>query len=171
MAKPALIVALLLLPAVAQAQTIPQLPLATIPLTGAELFPVVQNGLTKQVALSSIQPYIDLLTPVTPVVSSALEASHVIKASAGTLFSIYASNLTGGSPANLIVVNATAVPADGTVVPIICVPFNGGVAYASYALGPPAAFSTGITAIVSTATSCFTKTTGTDTAFISGMAK
>jgi hypothetical protein len=107
--------------------------------------------------------------PLVPVVSSALEASHVLKAAPGTLYSAYASNLTGGSSGNLLILNATSAPADGVVAPLVCVPFSGGVASANYANIPPASFDTGIVAVVSSATSCFTKTTGALTAFISGI--
>lgn len=61
------------------------------------------------------------------------------------------------------------VPADGAVTPVVCVPFSGGVAQANYDALKPATFSTGITAVVSTATTCFTKTTGFATAFLSGL--
>jgi len=107
--------------------------------------------------------------PMAPVVSASLEASHVLKATGGTLYSAYASNLTGGSSGNLLILNATSAPADGAVSPLVCVPFSGGVASANYANVPPASFSTGIVAVVSSATSCFTKTTGVLTAFISGI--
>ena len=40
---------------------------------------------------------------------------------------------------------------------------------AFYSPGPPAVFSTGIVAVISSAASCFTKTTGVLTGFISGM--
>jgi len=106
---------------------------------------------------------------ITPVVSAALEASHVLKATGGNLYSVYASNLTGAGAGFLLVLNATSKPADGASTPIVCVPFSGGVAQAAYINIPPAVFSTGITAVVSTATTCFTQTSSVATAFISGM--
>jgi hypothetical protein len=106
---------------------------------------------------------------ITPNVSAALENSHVFKATPGNLYSVYASNLTGGASGFLQVFNATAAPADGAVTPLVCVPFSGGVAQAAYINLPPAVFSTGIVAVVSSATTCFTKTTGVLTAFLSGM--
>jgi hypothetical protein len=109
------------------------------------------------------------LGALTPVVSGALEASHVLKASAGTLYSVYASNLTGGTAGFLEVFAAASAPADGAVTPELCVPFSGGLASASYSGIPPAAFAAGITAVVSSSTTCFTKTTGVLTAFISGI--
>ena len=107
--------------------------------------------------------------PITPVVSSALEASHVLKSGPGILYSVYASNLTGGSVGFLQVFNATSAPVDGAVTPIICVPFAGGVASASFIDMPPSLYATGITAVISSATSCFSKTTGVLTGYISGI--
>lgn len=109
---------------------------------------------------------------IAPVVTTAAANSLVIKASAGSLFSIYAVGLTGGSSGWLLVVDASTKPADGAVVPLLAIPFSGGVASASYVGLPPAAFATGITALVSSATSPYTLTTGTLTvAFISGFAR
>lgn len=109
------------------------------------------------------------IAPKTPVVSTSLEASHVLKNAPGLLYSVYASNLTGGTSGNLQVFNATSAPVDGAVTPVICVPFSGGAAQAVYGGVPAATFSTGITAVISSAASCFTKTTGTLTGFISGV--
>lgn len=109
---------------------------------------------------------------IAPTVSGSLEASHVFKAAAGNLYSVYASNLTGGASSYLMVFDATSAPADGAVTPKVCVPFGSlGSASASYVGMPPANFLTGITAVVSSATTCFTKTTGVTTAFISGLVK
>lgn len=109
-------------------------------------------------------------TAVAPVVSGSLENAHVLKNAAGRLYSAYAANLTGGTASNLLIFNATSAPVDGAVTPIVCVPFNSnGVASANYQGLPPASFATGITAVVSSAASCFTKTTGVTTAFISGI--
>lgn len=105
---------------------------------------------------------------ITPVVSAAAEASHVLKAGAGNAYSIYATNLTA-TAGFLQVFNATSAPVDGAVTPIACAPLSGnGIASVQYAPGPPGVFSTGITAVVSSAATCFTKTTGVITAYISG---
>lgn len=109
---------------------------------------------------------------ITPVVSASLESSHVIDAGAGNLYSLTASDLTGGVSGNMLVLNATSAPADGAVTPIFCVPFDStGKAQAVFSGIPPAVFSTGITVVASSAVSCFTKTTGVITAFFNGMAK
>jgi len=105
---------------------------------------------------------------ITSVVSSAAENNHVLKASAGNLYSVYATNLTS-TAGFLLVLNSTTSPADGAVTPLACVPLPASsYAQIDYSPGPPQVFSTGITAVVSSATTCFTKTTGTITAFING---
>lgn len=109
---------------------------------------------------------------ITPVVSTSLEASHVLDAAPGNLYSVNATNLTGGISGNMQVFNATSAPADGAVTPLFCVPFDSlGKAQAFFAPGPPAVFSAGITVVASSATSCFTKTTGVITAMFVGMSK
>jgi hypothetical protein len=126
---------------------------------------VALAGGTNTVGKIGIDPS---MTGLTPVVSSAAEASHVLKASAGSLWGVYAANLTG-TAGFLVVLNATAAPADGAITPLACVPLTAnGIASINYVPGPPAAYSSGITAVVTSATSCFTKTTGVITAFIGG---
>jgi hypothetical protein len=108
---------------------------------------------------------------ITPVVSAAAEAAHVLKASAGNAYSAYATNLTSTN-GFLVLLNLTAAPADGAITPLACAPLSAnGNASINYAPGPPGAYSTGITAVVTSASTCFTKTTGTITAFISGSVK
>jgi len=94
-----------------------------------------------------------------------------LKASAGNAYSVYATNLTATS-GFLLLFNATSAPVDGAVTPVACAPLSAnGVASINYAPSPPGVFSTGITAVVSSAATCFTKTTGVITAFISGSVK
>lgn len=108
---------------------------------------------------------------VTPVVSASAEATHVLKASAGNAYGAYATNLTATN-GFLVLLNSTSAPADGAITPIACAPLSAnGVASINYAPGPPGVFSTGITAVVTSAATCFTKTTGVITAFISGAVK
>lgn len=105
---------------------------------------------------------------ITAVVSSAAEDSHVLKASAGNLYSVYVT--AGATAGYLMVFDATSEPADGAVTPIQCV-----VAPANMTTGitfngvTPEVYSTGITASFST-TGCFTKTT-TPTVFFHGSVK
>lgn len=111
-----------------------------------------------------------------PIVSTAAEASHVISAIPRTMFTVYATNLTatGGF---LVVLNAAAVPLDGAITPLDCVPLPAnnsagscgpGCTGVNYRPGPGRSYSVGVVAIVTSAATCFTKTTGTITAFISG---
>ena len=105
---------------------------------------------------------------ITPVVSTSAEGSHVLKATPGNLYSVYATNLTA-TAGFLVVLNSTSVPGDGAITPLECVPLpaNGGVGL-NYSPGPPAVYSTGITAVITSAVTCFTKTTGVITGFIRG---
>ncbi len=106
---------------------------------------------------------------VTPVVSAAAEAGHVLKSTPGHLYAAYATNLTT-TAGFLVILNATSVPSDGAILPVACIPLPAsGAASYNYAPTPPGQFSTGITAAVTSASTCFTLTTGTITAFISGL--
>lgn len=111
----------------------------------------------------SIDPAVAGLTPVASV---AAESSHVLKVGAGNLWSIRATNMTatGGF---LAVLNATSAPSDGAILPLDCVPLPAnGVAIINYNSGPPAAYSSGIVALVTSSNSCFVNTTGVLVAFI-----
>lgn len=105
----------------------------------------------------------------TPVVSGSAGATLVVKASPGTLYSIYATNHTA-TAGFLVVLNLTAAPADGAITPLDCIPLpaNG---FAVYNPLRPSAYSVGITAVVTSAAVCFTKTTGVITGFIKGVAQ
>lgn len=105
---------------------------------------------------------------ITAVVSGSAENNHVLKAAPGNLYSVYATNLTG-TAGFLVVLNATTAPGDGAITPLDCAPLPGNsTASINYRSGPPEVFSTGIVAVVTSASSCFTKTTGVITAFIHG---
>jgi hypothetical protein len=104
---------------------------------------------------------------ITPVVSTSAEATHVIKASAGLAEACYAINLTS-TPGFLILLNATSAPADGAVTPLAVAPLPAnGAGVISSAMLAAMTFSTGITAVLTSATAPFTKTTGVITGFIS----
>ena len=91
---------------------------------------------------------------ITPGSSAALEGSHVLKASAGSLYSLYCLASVAGY---LMTFNATTVPADGAVTPVECIPVGAGqVASIDFGAAPDA-YSTGIVAVFST-TGPFTKT-------------
>lgn len=110
-----------------------------------------------------------------PIVSLVAEATHIVKNVPATLFTAYATNLTatGGF---LVILNAAAVPADGAILPIDCVPLPAnnsagscgpGCTGVNYRPGPGRSYSVGIVAVVTSAATCFTKTTGVITAFMS----
>jgi hypothetical protein len=102
---------------------------------------------------------------VTPVVSSVVEAGHVLKASPGCLLGVYTT--TGAVGGFLMVFNSATIPADGVVTPIECVQAPAtSTPFINYAPQPPAFYNVGIAAVFST-TGCFTKT-GSATAFFHG---
>lgn len=93
---------------------------------------------------------------IVPVVSASAEGSHVLKSSAGNLYSLYVT--TGATAGYVMTFNATSAPADGSVTPVDCVqaPANTTTSM-SFGAGPAGRFSTGITAVFSS-TGCFSKT-------------
>jgi len=103
----------------------------------------------------------------TNLATSAAASALVIKASAGNLYGL---NVTSGTAAGYIMVfNATAAPADGTVTPAKCIPLAANAGIDLNYRATPTYFGTGITVVFSS-TGCFTKTASA-TAFISGDAK
>lgn len=105
---------------------------------------------------------------VTTVVSASAEASHVLKNAAGSLYGVYVSNPS--ATGFLLVFNATAVPGDGAVTPIHCIPVTASnIGFVNFLPGPPETYSTGISVAFSS-TGCFTKTTS-PTAFFHGYIK
>ena len=106
-----------------------------------------------------------------PVTSSSLEANHVIKASAGNLYSfeVSADSTLSSAAWWVMVYNATSAPGDGAVTPTKCFAQVSGTASASYAWPTPIYFAAGIVVGVST-TGCFTKTASAH-ALISGDAQ
>lgn len=108
---------------------------------------------------------------IVSVVSASAEATHVLKNSPGNLYGVYAVNQTATN-GFLVILNLTAAPADGAITPLACVPLAANsVASISYSPGPPAVYSTGITAVITSAATCFTKTTGVITGYIGGAVK
>jgi hypothetical protein len=95
---------------------------------------------------------------LTPVVSGALEANHVLKASAGNLYSVYATSTTGAA-GYLVCINATSI-STGAITPIDFVAIGAGPTTVgiNYSPGPPGAYSTGITCAVTTAATPYTYT-------------
>jgi hypothetical protein len=105
---------------------------------------------------------------ITPIASGSAVASLVLKAAPAAVYQVTASNAAAAG--FLVLINAIAAPSGGaSITPLACVPIaSGGSATINYAPGPPAAFSIGIVAgVTTTAAGCFTFTT--TTAFISGL--
>ncbi|TXH15066.1 MAG: hypothetical protein E6R03_07965 [Hyphomicrobiaceae bacterium] len=109
---------------------------------------------------------------VAPVFSSAVETGHVIKASAGNLYSISvtADATLSAAAWAIMVFNATSVPAAGAVTPAWCVLLPSGATGYTGAFPTPMYLSTGISVAVSVGQTCFTKTDSAH-AFISANAK
>lgn len=109
---------------------------------------------------------------ITPIVGGSAASSQVLKASPGNLYSVYAEC---SAACWLMVFNAVAAPtnggttagtASGNMTDCVAIPVgsNGSI---NYAPGPPAVYSVGITAVISS-TTCATLTLAT-TGFIHGM--
>lgn len=156
---------------------------ATVPMLGVYNQNMLWNGSTLSlqrdmpgaalttgfgVAAAAIRSTDSANAGIISVVSAAAGNNLVLKASAGNLYSAYATNLTA-TAGFLVILNAVSSPADGAITPLECAPLpaNGNVSI-SYNPGPAARFGTGITAVVTSAATCFTKTTGVITAFIKG---
>lgn len=104
---------------------------------------------------------------ITPVVSTALETSHILKASAGSVKSVTMALSPSGAAGWLLLVNSATVPSAGPVTPLAAAPVDaGGIASISY--DAPAGFNAGIVALYSVATTPFTYTAGGSFAFFSG---
>lgn len=126
------------------------------------------QGATGMVPVSVTQaPSASAGLGITPVASTTTESSHVIKSSPGNLYSAYVVSTVAGY---LMLLNAIAAPANGTVAPLECIPVQAGVAQGvSFSPGPPEVFSTGIVAVFST-TGCTTLTLS-PTAWFKGSAQ
>lgn len=107
---------------------------------------------------------------ITPIVSSAAESGHILKASAGSLYSINTTALSA-TAGFVMVFNSATVPADGAVAPVLCFPIaaTGAAGFLSinYNPGPPGAFGTGISVAISS-TGCTTKTAIASGAWFTG---
>ena len=91
---------------------------------------------------------------IVPTVSAAAEASHLIKAAPGNLYSLYVT--TGATAGYVMTFNAATVPPDGVVTPIECVAAPADSTVSISFDGPPDIYSVGIVAVFSS-TGCFTK--------------
>ena len=109
-------------------------------------------------AQAQSQCLVPAANPATPVVSAALEGSHVLKSAAGCLLAVYAT-IDSTTAGWLMVFNSATVPADGSVTPVDCVYISQapGSLGLNWAPLPPEWFSTGVSVAFSS-TGCFTKT-------------
>ncbi len=109
---------------------------------------------------------------ITPVVGGSAASSLVLKASPGNLYSVYAEC---SAACWLMVFNSVSAPSNASTTAgvasgnmVECIPISaGGAGSINYAPGPPAVYSVGITAAISS-TTCATLTLAT-TGFIHGM--
>jgi hypothetical protein len=85
---------------------------------------------------------------ITPGSSAALESSHILKASAGNLYSLYAFSTVSGF---LMTFNSSTAPSNGAVNPVECIPvFANSFATIDFSGVPPDNYSDGIVAAFST---------------------
>ncbi len=137
--------------------------------TSASTSPSVANGNGVVIA-----PSANAGDGITPVVGGSAVSSLVLKNAAGSLYSVYA-NCT--SACWLMVFNAISAPSNGATTAgnaasnmVECISIGAGsVGGLTYGSGPPAVYSTGITATISS-TACATLTLST-VGFIHGMVK
>ena len=109
---------------------------------------------------------------IAPVRSTVAEASHLIKASAGSVYGAYALNLTATN-GFMLLLDATSVPADGAVTPKAAVPlFANSFASIQGSETSPLTFVNGIVLAITSAVTPFTLTTsGGLTGFLSCQAQ
>jgi hypothetical protein len=103
---------------------------------------------TKQVDIGAVEQ-----TIAAPVASTAAEACHVLKASAGILYSVGG---LAGQAEYFMLFNATSAPADGTVTPVWWGQ-AGAAGYWGVSFPNPLSLSTGVT-VCASSTAPFTKT-------------
>jgi hypothetical protein len=108
-------------------------------------------------------------TPLAPVVTTTAAASLVLKPAKGSLYSINATNQTT-TAGFLVVIDSLTTPTTGaTITPLACaaLPASGS---ASINYGQiPESYTTGIIALLTSAATCFTFTSGTITGYMAGL--
>jgi len=104
------------------------------------------------------------LTAIAPINSSALESQHLLKSSAGTLYSYTLSN-TGSVAGWVVVSNIGSTLTAGAITPVECLPISAG-GFVNHTENPPLSLSSGIV-VAFTTSSCFTLATSS-VAFITG---
>jgi hypothetical protein len=119
------------------------------------------------VCAGSAAPALAYQAGIIPTTSAMPEASHLIKAAPGNLYSLYVT--TGDIAGYIMTFNADAAPADGAVTPVECVVAPADSTVSINFEGPPDIYSIGIVAVFSS-TGCFTKT-ASPTAFFKARAQ
>lgn len=112
----------------------------------------------------------DNIAAISPVVTSSGATNNLVaKASGGIQYSVYATNLTA-TDAFLVGYDGATAPADGALTSANvkeCVKLSAGQTVSiNDQPGPGTMYAIGITYIITSATTCYTKTTGVVTAFI-----
>jgi len=141
--------------------------------TATDATPVSAVSLWKQIsksaqaiatALAGVLSFQMSNSGISRVGSTAAEASHVLKSSAGSLYAL--TVVTGATSGWLMLFDAVSAPADGAVTPFWAkyLPSDGTAGDLSLEWSVPLAFATGITAVFSS-TGPFTKTGSTTAAF------
>jgi hypothetical protein len=110
-----------------------------------------------------------VLVGITPVVSAGAVNGLVAKAAPGSAISIYAVNFSSTS-GFLVGYNATTIPSTGALTAanvIDCVPLAAsGSNFISAQPGPSTNYSQGIVYLLTSASNCYTYTTGSITGFM-----
>lgn len=116
-------------------------------------------------------PTRDTNVSIPAVVSSAVTSQVLIKSSAGALYSAVATNQSA-SAGFFVLIDAAAIPNDGAITPKDCraLPANS-TAIINYNPGPPDQYSSGVVGVITSAVTCFTKTSGAVSGFIKGSAQ
>ena len=111
----------------------------------------------------SINPCFKPYSPVASVSSSAVETSHVLLASGGSLLALSVTSTAAGY---IELFNATSAPGAGAVTPVACYSVAANTTTSLPFQMVPQFFSTGITAVFSSGANCFTYT-ASSTAYFS----
>lgn len=129
---------------------------STIP-AGTNLIGKVGIDQTTGGSTNGVAPLTTTSANVSPTLysSPSVESGKAVKASAGNVYGVYVYSTAAGL---LMTFNATAVPGDGAVTPVDCIPVNANST--AWIDNPtfPDNYGTGISVALSSGTNCFSKT-------------